>query len=210
MTLRVKTILQAPEGVEESIIEGVPYYVNEDSQIESYSQDHVKILERHGYKKVKDETVGRPNSAPSRQQPPIDVEDFGRSQLAEALTERGISFPAAATRTELVDIAENWNARRSAAKVAATQSSQPAPRQQTPAAKSQPASVAPPSPQAPRQEAATLDEQDFDTLTHSELKGYLAARGVAFQGNSSRQVLADVAKRWAAEKKTAEVENEAV
>jgi hypothetical protein len=45
----MKTIMTAPEGATSSNIEGQPYEVDEDGEIEVDNLNHIPILERHGF-----------------------------------------------------------------------------------------------------------------------------------------------------------------
>lgn len=191
--MRTKYILQAPEGVSESVIEGTPYWPDEDGRVETTNPNHVPVLKLHGYTVVTEVKLAPP--VRTRTHAAIDVEDLGRTGLVDALQARGVSYPEAASRQDLAEIAQSWNAARAmpaeaprpappAAPVAAPAPA-PAPVAQTPAAA--------PEARAPSQAA---NPHDFSTYGYEDLKGWLAGRGVEFPGNAAKKVLIDLAQKY--------------
>lgn len=200
MNQRVKTNLRAPEGVEESIIEGTYYWPDpETGEVTTTNENHVKVLRQHGFTVTGTVSIMKPAAALGA----IDHDELGRQGLAAALRERGLSFPESATRSEMAEIAEGWNrARRrgnGSVSSAALQMAQEAPR--TPAA-----TFAAPTPPAPTGAtppaggdgdaagAAVTGAVDFGEATYEELKGWLTARAIAYPGNSSKKALREMAE----------------
>jgi hypothetical protein len=156
MAERIKTIMRAPDHTDETNVLGSTYWPDEDGLIETTNDEHVEILTRFGYSTISKKAIGRPSVTMG----PIDVDELGRQGLTEALRERGLSFPDQATRDDLVAIADAWNVQRRRAKaVAATAESEPDP--------------------MPEQPKSINDAPDFSAAGSNELRGWLAARGVA-------------------------------
>lgn len=181
-SVRTKTIMIAPEGVEESIIEGQPYFVMEGDdgvgRIEVYNATHIPILIRHGYTTEREETMVRPGVQAGAG--PIDVDELGRGGLQDALRERGVSFPPDASRVALADIADAWNMARSRRGRGTGQAAADA-RPATPAPAAAPAASTPAP--APLTKAV---EEDFGSLSYDDLKGWLVGHGVAFPANPKK------------------------
>lgn len=204
--MRVKYILQAPEGVSESVIEGTPYWPDEDNRIETTNPNHLPVLKLHGYKVVTEVALAPPVRV--RTHTPIDVDDLGRTGLIDALQARGVSFPEVASRQDLAEIATSWNTARAAPQTArAAPPPRPmpteAPRAAAPADLSPPAQVVHDAAPAPATDKAP---HDFAAYGYEDLKGWLSARGVAFQGNAAKKVLIELATKFHA----GQLETEAV
>jgi hypothetical protein len=197
--VRTKFRLQAPVDISESNIEGTYYWPDEDGHVETTNVRHKDLLIRHGYTVVGEVSI----MPPAAQKGPIEVDELGRSQLAQALAERGLSFPDAATRPELVEVAEGWNNahRRGRIQRAAPREDQPEPK---PASASvQAASEGDePAPPAPPAEAGVAGAVDFSVATYDELKGWLTARGVAFPPNQPKGKLKELCEQVYAEMKS--------
>jgi hypothetical protein len=155
---RIKTILRAPEGADESVIQGTTYWPDEDGLIECTNIEHVPILKQHGYVFVQEMTLERPNGGVMI---PIEHEELGRQAIAEALEARGVNYPATGSRADLAEIAESWNrarARRPKAEAVA----------------------APERPLVDVAGSGAVDPEkpDFSATGIKELKAFLVARGV--------------------------------
>lgn len=105
---RVKYLMKAPDSVTESVIEGSYYWPDEDHMVEVTNPGHVAILKQHGYTEAGHQELIPPATAFGL----IGYEEMGRSELIAALTERGVSFPAEATRAALEEAAHAWNIAR--------------------------------------------------------------------------------------------------
>ena len=178
---RTKHTMKAPDGVEESLIEGTYYFPDFDNgTVETTNENHVKILAQHGYTLVGSVSITRPAAL---NRGPIDTDELGRAALAAALAERGLSYPEDATRAELAEIAGQWNhannRRSRGAPVRAEVRPALAPvtaddldddEDDKPARAFEPAAVAPPT------EPAV--DPAIEKLSLQELRGWLAAHGV--------------------------------
>lgn len=210
---RTKTVLKAPEGVSESNIEGVYYWPDENGFVETTSPGHVALLVRHGYSKDSEVSI----MPPALSMGLMNIDEMGLSQLRDALTQRGLSYPESADRTELERVAQGWNqSRRGRQNVENTggaplaTSPQRAPamtREELLAAlAAMDAGKAPAAPAPPPLDPATasaadvvraavptgptgVGRPDFSTFLNAELKGWLATKKVDFKGNASTSVL---------------------
>lgn len=139
---RIKTILGAPRGVSESVIDGTYYWPEADERfpgretVETTNADHVRIMKQHGYDVLSQVEAIRP----ARDLGPIDVEEMGRTGLADALNARGVSFDQDGTRADLVETARAWNASR---RQAARGEGVVAPPRPAPVAQAEPVAAAP-------------------------------------------------------------------
>lgn len=206
--MREKYILQAPDGVEESNIEGTMYWPDPENEgrIETTNVRHKDVLIRHGY--TLDSTVSI--MAPAQVKGPIDHEEMGRSQLASSLKDRGVSYPENGSREELVSIAAAWNqARLRRSGKAADPAPAPAPQPVAAAPAPQPHATAETPPSTPQGGGAAPADTavDFTASSYDELKGWLVGHGVAFPANTPKKRLVEmcqeayaalVAKRQAA------------
>lgn len=102
---RVRYILKAPPNTSESIIEGAYYWPNEAGEVGTTVADHVKVLRNHGYELVRTEDI----SVPSTTHALINYEEMGKTELANALIARGVSWDRARGRPALEEAAEAWN-----------------------------------------------------------------------------------------------------
>lgn len=208
---RIKYVLRAPAAVSESLIDGTPYWPDDDGLIETTNPNHITTLKMHGYTVVEEVTLRAPQRA--RVHGAIDIDDLGRSGLAEALAQRGVSYPETGSRHDLADIAASWNRAHAAPTPAPAPRAAPAPApaaaapapapQAAEAAEAPPPS--PPAPQAQPQSSAHV-EHDFTTYGYEDLKGWLSSRGVPFQGNAAKKVLVGLATEHYAKMKSAELE----
>lgn len=216
---RTKTVLTAPSGVSESNIEGTFYWPDDNGQVETTNAGHVALLERHGYSKDSEVSI----MPPALSMGLMNIDEMGLSQLRDALTQRGLSYPESADRTELERVAQGWNqSRRGRQNVEniggapLATSAAPAPaltREQLLAAlaaldagKSPPAPA--PAPVDPATASAAdvvraaaptapagVAKPDFSTFSNAELKGWLATKKVDFKGNAATAVLIDLANK---------------
>ena len=123
MNSRIKYILKAPAGVSESIIEGAYYWPDESGLIEVTTPAHLRILGLHGYTKVAEKEFLPPPSA----MPLILFEEMGRTDLLEALRQRGVSYIPSSTRDVLEAQAEAWNQSRRGPRIVLDDASAPSP-----------------------------------------------------------------------------------
>lgn len=210
--MRIKYILQAPPNASESVIEGTPYWPDDDGRIETTNPNHIAPLKLHGYKVIEEVSLIAPQRAKVHGM--IDVDDLGRTGLIEALDARGVSYPDTAARQDLAEIATSWNKARGApaerpapAPVAAAKPAPaPPPPQAATPAPAEPQAAPPAPPAQAKAEAPVKVEHDFSTYGYEDLKGWLSARGVAFQGNAAKKVLVGLAAEHHAKTKTAELE----
>lgn len=201
--MRIKYILQAPPNASESVIEGTPYWPDEEGLIETTNPNHLAPLKLHGYKIVEEVSLVAPQRAKVHSM--IDVDDLGRTGLIEALDARSVNYPDASSRQDLVEIALAWNKARGAPAPAAARAA-PAPpaRQAAPAA---PVEVqAAPAPTPAQASAPAKVAHDFSTYGYEDLKAWLAGQGVVFQGNAAKKVLVTLATEHYAKTKITELE----
>lgn len=192
MSDRVKYLLTAPDGVEESNIEGTMYWPDEDGRVETTNDRHRDVLLRHGYTLSGQVSI----AAPAASRGVIEVDELGRAQLAAALAERGLQYPETASRAELAEIAEGWNHARRRGRAAQAQVAEARADALAKAEESEsPASTPTPAP------AATRGEIDFGAATYDELKGWLAAHGIAYAANTPKVKLREMAEAAFAELK---------
>lgn len=183
---RVKTILEAPEGAEESNIEGTTYFVEIDdagrSIVTTNTPSHVETLKHHGYKVLQEISL----AAPAAQKGLIEIDELGRSGLMAALTDRGTTYPPDASRGDLESIAQAWNQSR----------------------RGRPRAVdAAPVAGEPDKEPALVKKADagpdIDALSYDDLKGWLTAHGVAFPPSPKKADLIRMCKETLAAQKPA-------
>jgi hypothetical protein len=184
-TARPCWTLRSPIGATESLIGGTPYIPDPESgEVTTYNPADMMVLKQHGYVLV---TEGV--SAPDRVLGPIDVENFGRVELANALAERSVTYGGADTRATLADLARTWNTERfpngvdpSTAPAGATLS-QPRPKH-TPI-------VLPEPEDEPMGEVLTQDE--VMGMGFRDIVSWLQVQGTAAAGGSKRQLAEAVA-----------------
>lgn len=202
ITNRTRYTLKAPDGVTESLILGLPYWPDDEGEVTTASPEHRDILKQHGYVQTAEVSI----MPPATVRGPIEVDEMGRSMLAAALQERGVSFPAEADRPMLADIAAAWNAARVRARGA-----QITAEAITPAAAAAPAPVAtitaPPAP--PAGSGVTDAEVDFTKESYNDLKGWLTARGVSYPANTPKVQLVEMCQKTLAVLKAAKAEPKA-
>lgn len=198
---RVKTTLKAPLGVTEACIEGTYYWPDENGDVDTTNATHAKILTQHGFAKTAEVSI----MAPAAAKGPIDVDELGRAQLQSALSERGLAYPDTASRAELAEIAAGWNAARRrgfqapagsrvAAEVVAREpifETAAAARAAEPRLAAEDAAAGGGAPETVEKIEA---DPDFGDASYDELKGWLAAHGVAFPPNTPKKTLREMAE----------------
>lgn len=159
MADRKKTTLHAPDGIDESTIEGTVYWPDDQGNVETTNPNHVAVLKQHGFTVVSEASI----QAPAKSLGDIDYDELGRAQLFEALKARGQNYPDTATREELATAAAQWNQGRRrgrAAQAVAAENAQVV----TDAEKTK----------------ADLEPAEFDTMSVPSLKAWLTDHGVEF------------------------------
>lgn len=194
MNTRTKTTLKAPPGVDESMIEGTYYWPDENGTVETTNVGHVAIMIQHGYTKTGEVSIMPPATVKG----PIDCEEMGRAEVAQALAERGVSYPEAGSRAALVEIAESWNVarRRGRGEVPAPKAEI---RENVPLPRARVERPAAGEGEGAADAEKKAEAPDFATCSYEELKGYLASRGAAFPPNSPKKTLREMAEKVHAE-----------
>lgn len=106
--MRIKYVMQAPQGTSEAIIDGVYYWPDPDGRVDITTPDHVRTLRLHGFELIAEQEFAPPPTAFGL----INFEEMGKTELLDALRERGVSYPLQYTRFDLEEAASGWNAAR--------------------------------------------------------------------------------------------------
>lgn len=109
---RSKYLMAAPDGVREGAeisIEGSYYWTEADDEgrmiVTTTNPNHVEVMKRHGYTPVGEIAI---MPAPSNLGI-IDFEELGRTELAQALRERGVTWDRDGGRQSMEWAAQDWN-----------------------------------------------------------------------------------------------------
>lgn len=178
---RIRYIMEAPFGLDETAIEGgQPYFPDENGRAECYSEAHKAILIQHGWTEIGQESVTRPST---QRRAPIDVDDLGRTALIAALADRGVILPETTGRDAAAAEAMKWNNAMATVRVAPT-IAPPASAAVTP-----PTSAPAPQPPPVADGDKIADPEagfDLSAMGWQDKKGYLAARGVPVGPRATR------------------------